>query len=427
MIFRGFLTIMKGYDIVGKDLKGKELGVGILQRKDGVYYARYVNRFGKRESIYNTKLSTLKTLLNEAIYEDNNCLNAIDNNTTLDDWHETWESIHKHGLLRDSSKLNYGIIYRLHISPSLGRMKLNEVTQVQIKALIRSLAKKGLGFETQNKVRNLLLDMFGKAMNDNFVNRNPAKGIVVKRNEEIERKVLTTDEQREFFDCARGTFYDNLFTVAVSSGLRQGELCALRLSDIDFKNKTISITRTLLYQKIEELGDTQKTFRFGPPKTKTSVRKVPINRQCELALKKQIIQKNVIATKRPKKVEEQFKDLLFTTKFNTPLNVQNVSDAIKKIVDEINLTKDMLEEMECFSSHTFRHTFATRCFEAGIDAKTVQKYLGHASIKMTMDLYTHVLGEHQANEMDKLESQLDGSMSVSDNKIDQQFDKLKMV
>lgn len=98
--------------------------------------------------------------------------------------------------------------------------------------------------------------------------------------------------------------------------------------------------------------------------------------------------------------------MLFTTKFNTPLNCQNFSDAIRKIIDDINLMKDDLDKMEYFGSPTFRHTFATRCFEAGIDAKTVQSYLGHATLQMTMDLYTHVLGEHQSNEMSKLENRL---------------------
>ena len=108
-----------------------------------------------------------------------------------------------------------------------------------------------------------------------------------------------------------------------------------------------------------------------------------------------------------KKVDEQFQDLLFTTKFNTPLNSQIVCDAIDRIVKEINLTRDVTDEMEVFSAHCFRHTFATRCFEAGIQPKTVQTYLGHATLQMTMDLYTSVLEEHKMSEMNKLETIFD--------------------
>lgn len=68
---------------------------------------------------------------------------------------------------------------------------------------------------------------------------------------------------------------------------------------------------------------------------------------------------------------------------------------------------DDLDQFESFSSHTFRHTFATRCFESGIEPKTVQQWLGHATLQMTMDLYTHVMEQHQTNEMDKLNNKLD--------------------
>lgn len=400
---------------MGKDLKGKELGTGISQRKDGIYIGRFTNRFGKRVILYNKNLKQLKTDMNVAIYDDTTCNNVIDNKMKLDNWYEQWMEVHKYNIIRENSKRHYNNVYYKHISPELGKYKLSEITQLQIKALIKKLDKQGLQFETQNKVRIMLLDMYNKAMIDEFVNKNPAKGITVKRKDDIDRKVLTVEEQKLFFDCCKGTFYDNLFTVAVSSGLRMGELAALRISDIDFENKNISVLRTLVYQKLD--GDTNKEFHFFPPKTKTSIRKVPMNSICEQALRKQILQKNVISSREIKKVDEQFKDLLFTTRFNTPLNCQNFSDAIRKIIDEINLMRDDIEQIEYFSSHTFRHTFATRCFEAGIEPKTVQSYLGHATLQMTMDLYTHVLGKHQSNEMSKLEKVLDIALGNDDNSI----------
>lgn len=90
-----------------------------------------------------------------------------------------------------------------------------------------------------------------------------------------------------------------------------GELASLRESDLDFQNKMISVTRTLVYQKLD--GDEKKEFHLGPPKTKTSVRKVPMNTICENALKKQLLQKNVIANRNIKSVDDEYKDLIFTT------------------------------------------------------------------------------------------------------------------
>ena len=265
--------------------------------------------------------------------------------------------------------------------------------------------------------------MFNKAMIDDFIRKNPARGIILKRNEEKDIRVLSIDEQKTFFDCCKGTFYDNFFTVAVSTGMRIGELAALRWEDIDLENKIIHVTRTLIYQKFE--GDEKKEFHFGDPKTWSSTRDIPINNQCEIALKKQFLQKNVIETKYPKtkKIKPEFRDLLFTTKFNTPINSQIICDAISKIVQEINLTRDIVEEIEIFSCHCFRHTFATRCFEAGIQPKTVQSYLGHATLQMTMDLYTSVLEEHRISEMNKLENMLETIGQDDDSYVNEKYDK----
>lgn len=207
--------------------------------------------------------------------------------------------------------------------------------------------------------------------------------------------------------------------VAVLTGLRQGEICALTWDDIDFEKKEISVTKTLLYQKLE--GDIQKEFHLNPPKTKTSKRIVPISKQCEMALKRQYIQRNNVMARRSSKPLPGYENLLFTTKFRTPICNQILLDAIKRIIDEINLCRDELEQFESFSAHCFRHTFATRCFEAGIQPKTVQAYLGHATLQMTMDLYTSVLESHKQEEMQKLENVLNDVFKCEDDIIEEKF------
>ena len=209
--------------------------------------------------------------------------------------------------------------------------------------------------------------------------------------------------------------------VAVTTGLRQGEICALTWDDINLDKKEISVTKTLLYQKLE--GDSKKTFHINPPKTKTSKRKVPINKQCELALKKQFIQRNNIMAKSSAKPLKGFEDLLFTTKFGTPICDQILIDNIKKIIDEINICRDELEQFEYFSPHCLRHTFATRCFETDIPPKTVQQLLGHASLQMTMDLYTHVLEDKKQEAMLKLEKTLDDVFGGKEDIVEERFNR----
>lgn len=404
---------------MGKDLKGKELGTGLRQKSNGVYSARYVDRFGNRKEIYDRNLANLKRKLNTAVYDDANGNSVEDNSITLSQWFKSWIEIHKYKVIRNNTKMYYTQLFSKHIEPSLGKKKLKDITQLNIKALLKELDQKGYHYETKNKVRIMLLDMFDKAMIDNYVLKNPCKGIRLARDEKKDMRVFSREEQMEFFECSKGTFYDNLFVVAVSTGLRQGEICALTWDDIDFEKKEISVTKTLLYQKLE--GDTQKEFHLNPPKTRTSKRTVPISRLCEMALKKQYIQRNNVMARKSAKPLAGFENLLFTTKFGTPICDQILIDAIRRIVDEINLCRDELEQFEMFSPHCFRHTFATRCFEAGIQPKTVQTYLGHATLQMTMDLYTSVLENHKQEEMQRLESVLNDVFECGDDIIEEKF------
>lgn len=397
---------------MGKDLKGKELGEGIAQRKDGKYYARFRNRFGKRESVYGVTLKEVKNKLSQAVAEDLTHKNVVRKNITLNEWYDKWMNIYKIPVIRMSSKMLYDHIYFTKIAPMLGNSRLTEITKLQITALENKLARDGLKWDTLNKVKILLVDMYDRAMEDDFVYKNPARGVKLPKNKpKNEPKALTVEDQNAFFETAAGTFYYNLFVVALYTGLRPGELFALTDSDIDFEQKTINVNKTLLYQKLD--GDEGKEFHLGPPKTESSIRKVPLNDQCIAALRKQIMQRDVIKRKdiylreKSSKRAEEFQNIVFISTLGTPLNSSLYSSAIKRIVDEINYMRDPIEQMELFSGHAFRHTFATRCFEAGIQPKTVQTYLGHASLQMTMDLYTAVLEEKKHEDIALLSKSID--------------------
>lgn len=382
---------------MGKDLNGKELGNGICQRKNGKYCARYVDRFGKRKTIYDDKISEIRKKLALAIAENENHI-SVKENITLDKWFEYWIDVYKKKSVRPNTLREYTHIYNKSISPYIGNYNINSITKSVIQNLILKADDSGYGYERQNKIKIILSDMFSKAMDDEFLVKNPAKSVRIYGKKKISAKALSKDEQEIFFECCAGTFYDNLFNIAVNTGLRPGELFALTEKDINLEEGYIDVNKTLVYQKY--LDDDCKVFHVEPPKTCQSYRKVPMNSLCRKYIKKQIRQKNVIDNKRPKEKN----DYLFTTKFNTPLNSQIYCDAIKAVIDMINVSKSCDEEMEYFSGHTFRHTFATRCFEAGVSPKVVQSYLGHATLQMTMDLYTHVMPEKLNSEIERIAS-----------------------
>lgn len=380
---------------MGKDLKGKELGVGLSQRKDGVYQARYTDRWGKRKTIYGNNLRDLRKQLAEAIAGNEN-FTSIKDEITLDKWFVRWMEVYKDKSIRANTKREYTHIYYKNISPYIGGRYINSLVKSDIQRLIDHAHDDNYGYERQDKIKVILKDMLQRAVEDSLVINNPVSGVKLRADKEIKAKSLTIEEQNIFFDYCRNTFYDNLFNVAVNTGLRPGELFALQLSDINLKDGYIDVNKTLVYQKY--LDDKCKTFHIEPPKTKQSYRKVPINSVCKAYLERQFELKKIISCKRPK----QQNDYLFVTKFNTPLNSVIYSDAIKAVIRQINLTRLFDDQFEIFSGHTFRHTFATRCFENGIEAKVVQSFLGHASLKMTMDLYTHVTEERSSLDIEKI-------------------------
>ena len=380
---------------MGKDLKGKELGIGLSQRKDGVYQARYTDRWGKRKTIYGNDIRLLRKQLAEEI-TDNERFSNVKEDITLDYWFGRWMEVYKNKSVRPNTKREYTHIYQKNISPYLGDRNINTLIKSDIQLLIDTASDNGYAYERQNKIKVILRDMLQRAVEDQLVINNPVSGIKLRADKEIKAQALSEEEQNIFFDYCRNTFYENLFNVAVNTGLRPGELFALQLSDIDLEKGHIEVNKTLVYQKY--LTDRKKEFHIEPPKTKQSYRKVPINSICMSYIERQFELKKIISSKRPK----QQNNYLFVTKFNTPLNSQIYSDAIRAVIKQINIVRPFDEQFPVFSGHTFRHTFATRCFENGVDAKVVQSYLGHASLKMTMDLYTHVTEEKSSNDIEKI-------------------------
>ena len=379
---------------MGKDNNGKELGKGISQRKDGRYQGRFTDRFGNRKCVYSKDLNTLRKKLAIEVADNENLTNRK-NDITLDEWFDIWFSVYKSGL-SEGTKVQYWNNYHKHLKDYFGHKKIHMITKTDIQRFINDYQANGYSYETCNRLKIILVDMFNYAISDQLLINNVAKKVKITGKDDYEARVLTVEEEETFLRYAFGSIYENFYYVALNTGLRPGELFALKLdNDIDFDNKFINVSKTLTYQKY--LGDECKEFHIVAPKTKKSNRKVPINSICEKYLKRQYELKKVIESK-----TNNHNDFLFVTSRNTPINSQIAIDSIKKVISDINKTRYEIDFFNDFSSHSFRHTFATRCLEKGIDAKVVQQWLGHASINMTLDLYTHVTDELSINDIEKL-------------------------
>lgn len=383
---------------MGKDLKGKELGTGLTQRKDGRYQGRYKDRWGNTKTIYNMDLRILRTELSVKIAE-NETGKSVQGKVTLDAWFIRWIEVYKEKSVREVTKKTYISLYKNHVSPYLGHKKISTIVKSDIQLVIDRAYEKGCQETHQGKIRSMLVAVFNRAIDDDMILKNPAKGVELRSTNSIgykKEKVLTVEEQELFLEYSRNTFFENMFNVALNTGLRPGELFALQKKDINFEESYITVEKTLNYIKLE--GDGKRTFHIGPPKTRQSYRKVPINSVCREYLKRQFEQKEVIDKKYPKKQN----NFLFITRKNEPMYSAKYTYEIAKIIKRINFVRPCEKEMAIFTGHALRHTFATRCFEKGIDPKVVQSYLGHASLKMTMDLYTHVTDEKANMDIEKI-------------------------
>lgn len=387
---------------MGKDLKGKELGKGISQRKDGRYQARFTDRFGKRRCVYGITLKEVKNVLMSEVVDNYSKNNVVDSNMTLDQWYEKWMRVYKEPVLKPSTIRIYIRTYHCYIKPVLGRLPLSSITKLMVTDLLNGLGKR-LHKSTVNNIRTVLCDLFSYAMDNDLCTKNPAKGIKIIGTDRRKIVTLSREDQRDFFFMAKGCFYYNLYVVAVNTGLRSGELRALTLDDIDFENNTINVTKTLTYFR-KSSKDDFLGYKISIPKTKSSIRTVPMNSICRKAIEDQVQQLNTLP---PIDYDSDvLGKLLFVTRNNRPLMDEVLGSSIRTVRNNVNKIRASQNQplMPKFSAHTFRHTFATRCFEAGIPPKTVQSYLGHTNIQMTMDIYTEVLSDKKMSDIKLLES-----------------------
>lgn len=367
---------------MGKSLNGKELGKGISQRKeDGLYVARFTNRFGKRQVIYDKSYNGVQKKMREAVVADDKAVNVISTNMTLDEWYEKWMDTCKKNC-RNNTKETYARHYK-RVKDALGWRKLNKLNLVVMQDAINNLNSDN---ERKNS-KKILVDMLEKAVATDLIPKNVAKQINTEltKEEKKVRRVLTVEETEIFLAEAESTFYYNLFVVALETGMRIGELSGLQWEDIDFKNKIIHVKHSMTYFSNK---DGKYVFELHPTKTHKGLRNIPLSQKAMKALKQQRFVKQGIINN-GKEPLEGHENLVFVTKNNKPTTQFLVSECIDGTMKRIHKKYPGLA-FEKFSPHCFRHTFATRCLEAEVPLKTVSALLGHTQLQLTTDLYMHV-------------------------------------
>ena len=405
---------------MGKNLKGKELGKGLGQRKDGRYEARAIIN-GERIVLYDFNLNKLKQRF-EFEKEKAKRRNVTEcPDVTVMEWFNSWFENYKKPTLKESGISVYKRKFVNTYGEQLGAVKLTDLKQINIQAATKNLVDKGYKPKYIRDGLAVFKGMLDSAVGNGIILTNPSLGVIVPTYNEVkeERRVLSQKEQEKFLKQIESSYYKELYHFMLLTGLRVGEVGALQWCDIDFLNEFVIVRHTLSCQY--EGG--VKNLKITTPKTKNSFRKIPFFGETKEILlsqkQKQTELKKELGSRWRQSKELGDVDLVFTSSMGSPVtryvlehDMRQISKNMRtlEVYDAITNGRET-EFVDDIHPHALRHTFATRCFEKGMNVETVQKILGHANINMTMT-YTHVLENVLKSEAKKMGNFLENPSQI---------------
>src|SRR5918995_49608 len=345
----------------------------ITRRKDGLYMARYTVQTttgSKRKAIYGKTRQEVSEKLNKALADRDVGLIFDAENLTMGEYLDRWLRDSVQGSVRASTYKSYGQQVRRYLKPSLGRMKLRKLSPMHVQGMYREMQDRGLATRTVQYAHAVLHRALKQARRWGMVSHNVAEDVDPPQVKRGEIRPLNRDQTRVLLKTAEGHRLEALYIVAVHTGMRPGEMLALKWDDVDFDSETLQLKRAL------------SDGEFTAPKTARSRRRIKLTTGSVKALR----------AHRKRQLEERMQraglwedhGLVFPSTVGTPLCHRNVVRSFKALLRRAGLPATV-------RLYDLRHTCATLLLSRNVHPKFVQELLGHASISQTLDTYSHII------------------------------------
>lgn len=333
----------------------------------------------KTKSGFNTKKEATSAL-NEFIYEVNKGTWIEPQNILFKDFSTEWYENYKHRL-RDTTAEQYESKIRTWINPLIGNFKVQEIKPVHAQTFSKNLLS-NMEQSTAYKIYAIAKLIMKHAVDLEIISKNPLNNISMIKDKKKKVSTWNFDDLKHFLKVVKkhDEFYYRVFATAAYTGMRKGEVLGLRKSDVDFNKNLISINQSISETKKEGV-------QISDLKTPSSYRQVAIDNLVSSILKEQIKKNNEMKIK----IGSHFKDndLIFCHTDGIPFRPSSMNRPFKRFIE--------LSGVPYIRFHDMRHTHATLLLELGVNPKIVADRLGHSSVKITLDTYSHPSMDIQAD------------------------------
>ncbi len=338
----------------------------VYRRGDGRVVDEYVDANGKRRYVSGKTKAGVQRRLRELLADRDKGIAYDSENLTVGDYLDRWLGTAK-GAVRERTLERHEQVVRLHLKPTLGATRLDRLNALQMQALYAEKLEAGLSPRTVGIVHATAHKALKQAVRWTLIPRNVAEAATPPRQSKREITPLTREQVRALLGAVKGDGLRALYVLACTTGMRKSEITGLKWSDIDLEAGTLKVNRSAY------------NGRVSAPKTAAGRRTI---RLCEMAV-------TALREHRLAATRKRISEWVFCSSAGTPLNAHNLHNrSWKPLLGRVGLPNSV-------RFHDLRHTCATLLLSRGVPVKVVSEMLGHASVGITLDTYSHVLPDMQ--------------------------------